>query len=209
MILQIRRTSNPVQDIATKIFENFRRHCEHRQANGLNHSSRGQRPRSSIKTILGPVRANQIMSPSVPYAAIVTYPYPLTSFFRLKSVNHGYRQLFGKEFGPTNHASSKTWNAIPSQSAVWRITFTCYAISRRNCRQRRSLEILKKDSSKFIKTLGVPQFSLARWLRAFQCKPIAFRGGQEIHSRPRRASQKGDVPAGISADSEKIPSAVR
>lgn len=44
------------------------------------------------------------------------------------------------------------------------------------------LEILKKDSS--------------GWLRAFQCKPIAFRGGKEIHSRSRRASQKGDVPAG-------------
>jgi hypothetical protein len=56
-----------------KISENFRRHCGHRQANGLNHLSRGQRPRSSIKAILGPVRANQIMSPSVPYAAIVTY----------------------------------------------------------------------------------------------------------------------------------------
>jgi hypothetical protein len=81
VILQIQRTRNPVQDIATKKFENFRRHCEHRQANGLNHSSRGQRPRSSIKTILGPVRANQIMSPSVPYAAIVTYLIRSNHFF--------------------------------------------------------------------------------------------------------------------------------
>jgi putative transposase len=55
------------------------------------------------------------------------------------------------------------------------------------------LEILKKDSSKDV---GRAPFSLAGWLRAFQCKPIAFRGGKEIHSRSRRASQKGDVPAG-------------
>ena len=59
------------------------------------------------------------------------------------------------------------------------------------------------------KDVGHARFSLAGWLRAFQCKPVAFRSGKEIHSRPRRASQRGDIPAGISADSEKIPSAVR
>ena len=53
------------------------------------------------------------------------------------------------------------------------------------------------------KDLGRARFSLAGWLRTFQCKLVTFRSGEEIHSRPRRASQKGDVPAGISADSEK------
>jgi len=49
VILQIRRMSNPVQDMATKKFGNFRRHYGHHQANGLNHSSRGQRPRFLIE----------------------------------------------------------------------------------------------------------------------------------------------------------------
>jgi hypothetical protein len=49
VFLQIRRTSNSVQDIATKKFGNFRQHCGHRQANGPNHSSRGQRRRFMIE----------------------------------------------------------------------------------------------------------------------------------------------------------------
>ena len=53
------------------------------------------------------------------------------------------------------------------------------------------------------------QFSLAGRLRTFQCKPLALRSGAEIHSRPRRASQKRNVSGRISAHSEKIPSAVR
>ena len=62
------------------------------------------------------------------------------------------------------------------------------------------VEILKKDSSKFIKTLGVPTVSLAGWLRAVQCKSFSFRGCTEIHSRSTRASQNRNVskcPEGV------------
>ena len=71
------------------------------------------------------------------------------------------------------------------------------------------VEILKKDSSKFIKTLGVSDFHWQDALRAFQCKPVTLRSSEEIHSELRRASQRGDVPERISADSEKIPSAAQ
>ena len=102
--MQIQRTRNPVQDIATKKFENFRWHCEHRQANGLNHYSRGQRTRSSIKTILGPVRANQIMSPSVPYAAIVTYLKRSHYFFDQRAPTMAIANYSEKSLGlPITH----------------------------------------------------------------------------------------------------------
>jgi len=124
-------------------------------------------------------------------------------FFRPKSVNHGYRQPFGKEFGPTNHASSKTWNgnSITIAGVGDHVHVLCNLTKK--FPTAKVLEILKKDSSKLVKTLGVPDFHWQDGYRPFQCKPVALRSGKEIHSRPRRASQTGDVPAGISADYEK------
>jgi hypothetical protein len=56
---------------------------------------------------------------------------------------------------------------------------------------------------------GPSRVSLAGRLRTFQRKPFTFRGDQEIHSRPGRASQKGNVSGGVSAHSKKIRRAVR
>jgi len=58
------------------------------------------------------------------------------------------------------------------------------------------VEILKKDSSKFIKTLGVPTF---HWQDGYGLFSVCT----EIHSRSTRASQNRNVSAGVSADSEK------
>src|SRR4029077_5866071 len=87
-----------------KKFGHFRRHSEDREANSLNHSSRGRRPRSSVKTILRPVRANQIMSPSVPYAAIVTYLKRSHHFFDQRASTIAVANYSEKSLGiPITH----------------------------------------------------------------------------------------------------------
>ncbi|PYL47744.1 MAG: hypothetical protein DMF32_10540 [Verrucomicrobia bacterium] len=57
-----------------------------------------------------------------------------------------------------NHGFCKTSNVIQSPLAVSLITFTSCVISRKKFPTAKVVEILKKDSSKFIKTLGVPNF---------------------------------------------------
>ena len=71
------------------------------------------------------------------------------------------------------------------------------------------VEILKKDSSKFMKTLGIPSFHWQDGYGLFSVSSSHFRGGQEIHSRSRRAPQKRDIPRRIFADSEKMRRALQ
>jgi hypothetical protein len=56
-------------------------------------------------------------------------------------------------YGRINRASFKIWNAIQLRSAALQTTFTFCAISPRNFSTAKVLEILKKESSKFVKTL--------------------------------------------------------
>ena len=71
------------------------------------------------------------------------------------------------------------------------------------------LEILKKDSSKLIKTLGVPHFHWQDGYGLFSVSPSHFEAVRKCILDQEEHHKKEDVPAGISADSEKIPSAVR
>jgi REP element-mobilizing transposase RayT len=66
------------------------------------------------------------------------------------------------------------------------------------------LEILKQGFVQIHEDVGRARFSLAGWLWALQCEPVTLRSRKEIHSRPRRASRRGDVPD----DPRAVPSAM-
>ena len=149
--------SNPIQDIATKKFGNFRRHHRHHQANSLNHSSRGQRPRSSVKTILRPVRANQATH----------HPKHMPQSLHVLSVHIIFST---KERRPwlTRNIRERVWayqsrilqnlecNSITIGGAADHVHVLCNLTKKFST--AKVVEILKKDSSKFVKTLGIPNF---------------------------------------------------
>jgi len=178
----------------------------HRQANGLNHSSRGQRPRFIDQGNTRPCKGKP---------NYVTIGSHMPQSLHVLSV-HIIFSTKGRQPWLPPTIRKRVWvyqsrilqnlecNSITIGGVADHVHVLCNLTKK--FPTAKVLEILKKDSSKDV---GRARFSLARWLRAFQCKPVALRSGEEIHSRPRRASQKGDVPAGISANSEKIPSAVR
>jgi putative transposase len=68
------------------------------------------------------------------------------------------------------------------------------------------LEILKKDSSKFAKTLdsNLRDFHWQDGYVPFQRKPLAFRAGEKIHSRSGKTSQKGNISGRVSSDLKEI-----
>jgi hypothetical protein len=122
------------------------------QANGLDHGSRGERPRFVFKNNFCPVRAIQVGPPSVAYATIVA---------RLERSHH----FFDQRAPPVADAERSRTDlgisvAHPSKSGMQ----LHYYWRRRGSRPRpvqshkkfptaKVLEILKKDSSKFVKTL--------------------------------------------------------
>ena len=70
------------------------------------------------------------------------------------------------------------------------------------------LEILKKDSSKLIKTLGVPDFYWQDGYGLFSVSPSHFEAVRK-YILDQEEHHKKESSGRISADSEKIPSAVR
>ena len=159
-----------------KISETSAATSEHREANGLNHSSRGQRPRSSIETILRPVRANQIMSPSVQHMPqslhILSAHIILSTKERQPSLIANYSRT---EYGRINHASFKTWNVIQSQSAVWRITFTFSAnLTKKFSDSEGRWKFSRRIRPKLMKTLGVPDFHWQDGYGLFSVSPSHF-----------------------------------
>ena len=148
------------------------------------------------------------MSPSVPYAAIVTYLKRSPHFFDQRASTMAIAKHSGKSLGiPITHPPKLGMQFHHNRRRGG--SRSCAMQSHEEISDSEGVGNSQEGFVQIHKDVGRARFSLAGWLRAFQCKPVAFRSGKEIHSRPRRASQRGDVPAGISADSEKIPSAVR
>ena len=71
-----------------------------------------------------------------------------------------------------------------------------------------AVEILKKDSSKSIKTLGVPHFHWQDGYGLFSVSPSHFEAVRK-YILDQEEHHKKESSGRISADSEKIPSAVR
>jgi putative transposase len=67
----------------------------------------------------------------------------------------------------------QTWNAIPSQSAVWETRSVLCNLTKKSPTAK-VLEILKKDLSKLIKTLGVPDFHWQDGDGLFSVSPSHF-----------------------------------
>jgi putative transposase len=81
-----------------------------------------------------------------------------TSSFRPRNADRGSPETFANGYGRINHEFFKTWNVIQSRigGAPDHVHVLCNLTKKFST--AKVVEILKKDSSKFMKTLGIPNF---------------------------------------------------